>query len=56
MFAAVSSNGEVFTFTVPTKQETGASKDKLLVKPQRVWALRKQWSAVRVSIQTFHLS
>ncbi|ETW78515.1 hypothetical protein HETIRDRAFT_324419 [Heterobasidion irregulare TC 32-1] len=47
MFAAVSSNGEVFTFTVPTEQENGASKEKLLVRPQRVWALRKQWSAVR---------
>ncbi|THH16852.1 hypothetical protein EW146_g3853 [Bondarzewia mesenterica] len=47
MFAAISSNGEIFTFAVPTERELSTSKDKVLVKPQRVWALRKQWSAVR---------
>lgn len=40
-FAALSTNGELFTFTLPT---TGA------VKPQRVWALRKQFSAVTVRL------
>ncbi|KAJ7256495.1 hypothetical protein B0H12DRAFT_1112353 [Mycena haematopus] len=45
-FAALSSNGELFTFSVPDPSETdiGASRG---LKPQRVWALRKQFSAVR---------
>lgn len=36
-FAALSSNGELFMFTLPSAG---------VVKPQRVWALRKQFSAV----------
>jgi hypothetical protein len=45
-FATVSSAGEIFTFNAPTP----ASGERLLsVQPQRVWALRKQWSAVHVS-------
>lgn len=48
-FAALSSQGEVFTFAPPSP----ASVDALsaakgpLIKPQRVWALRKKFSAVR---------
>ncbi|KAF7311367.1 hypothetical protein MKEN_01038600 [Mycena kentingensis (nom. inval.)] len=41
-FAALSSNGELFTFSTPDPNEAGQ-----LSKPQRVWALRKQFSAVR---------
>lgn len=64
MFAAVSENGEIFTF-VPTDANGGGGggsggdgkereRDKVAtVRPQRVWALRKQWSAVRVR-STFH--
>ncbi|KAI0041827.1 hypothetical protein FA95DRAFT_1639827 [Auriscalpium vulgare] len=47
-FAAVSSNGEIFTFAVPSEADIGSTKEKgPVVKPQRVWALRKQWSAVK---------
>ncbi|KAI0358283.1 hypothetical protein OH77DRAFT_1421600 [Trametes cingulata] len=48
-FAALSSSGEVFTFTLPTPPDAGASatKSRFTVQPQRVWALRKQFSAVR---------
>ncbi|KAI0675984.1 hypothetical protein C8Q78DRAFT_963164 [Trametes maxima] len=48
-FAALSSSGEVFTFTLPPPPEAGASsaKSRFVVQPQRVWALRKQFSAVR---------
>ncbi|KAI0630756.1 hypothetical protein C8Q77DRAFT_224911 [Trametes polyzona] len=48
-FAALSSSGEVFTFSLPSPPEAGASasKSRFVVQPQRVWALRKQFSAVR---------
>lgn len=46
-FATVSSAGEIFTFNAPA---LSLSQERLPpVQPQRVWALRKQWSAVRVS-------
>ncbi|KAJ7709467.1 hypothetical protein B0H17DRAFT_1028081 [Mycena rosella] len=47
-FAALSSNGELFTFPVPDPSEADANAGRGLgFKPQRVWALRKQFSAVR---------
>ncbi|KAH0836900.1 hypothetical protein J3R83DRAFT_8715 [Lanmaoa asiatica] len=55
LFAALSSNGEVFTFSLPTTIEAegsvsgvhaGGSRGQ--VKPQRAWALRRQFSSVRV--------
>nr|VWO99799.1 FAD-dependent monooxygenase DEP2 (EC (Depudecin biosynthesis cluster protein 2) [Ganoderma boninense] len=48
-FAALSSSGELFTFTLPSPPDGGASssKSRFNVQPQRVWALRKQFSAVR---------
>ncbi|KAI0782827.1 regulator of chromosome condensation 1/beta-lactamase-inhibitor protein II [Abortiporus biennis] len=55
-FAALSTNGELFTFSLPAPNElTGREKERggALVKPQRVWALRKQFSAVKVRL-TFH--
>lgn len=50
MFATVSSAGEIFTFNAPTPPSSG--ERQLPVQPQRVWALRKQWSAVHVSHQS----
>ena len=49
-FAALSSSGELFTFHLQSPPEPGgnASKSRFNVQPQRVWALRKQFSAVRV--------
>ncbi|KAI0291504.1 hypothetical protein B0F90DRAFT_1823827 [Multifurca ochricompacta] len=44
MFSTVSSAGEIFTFNVPTPPAPG--ERPIPVQPQRVWALRKQWSAV----------
>ncbi|KAI0248740.1 hypothetical protein BJV78DRAFT_1331173 [Lactifluus subvellereus] len=44
MFATVSSAGEIFIFNVPTPLVPGERPAP--VQPQRVWALRKQWSAV----------
>jgi len=46
MFATVSSAGEIFTFNAPTPPLPGERPSP--VQPQRVWALRKQWSAVNV--------
>ncbi|PPR01555.1 hypothetical protein CVT24_005881 [Panaeolus cyanescens] len=48
-FAALSFNGEVFTFSAPVTSPEGAydSRTGPLFKPQRVWALRKKFSAVR---------
>ena len=52
LFAALTSNGEVFTFSVPTSTEgegrVHAGGSRALVKPQRAWALRRQFSSVRV--------
>ncbi|KAF8264440.1 hypothetical protein EI94DRAFT_1738425 [Lactarius quietus] len=43
-FATVSSAGEIFTFSVPTPP---SPNERLLpIQPQRIWTLRKQWSAV----------
>ncbi|KAI0339735.1 hypothetical protein BDW22DRAFT_1486805 [Trametopsis cervina] len=55
LFAALSSNGELFTFSLPlpgTEAALGGGgstqgKNRELVKPQRVWALRKKFSAVK---------
>jgi len=50
LFAALSSNGELFTFTVPSPSESAgstSSKPRAAIVPQRVWALRKKFSAVR---------
>ena len=48
-FAALSSGGEVFTFSVSSPSDGEASKrDRAAIKPQLVWALRKQFSGVRV--------
>ena len=49
-FAALSSTGELFTFSLPSPPESssGTHKSRFNVQPQRVWALRKQFSAVRV--------
>lgn len=50
-FAALSSNGEVFTFSAPMVLESDglglSGKKEKLVKPQRVWALRSQASSVQ---------
>ncbi|KAI9453100.1 hypothetical protein BJY52DRAFT_1290801 [Lactarius psammicola] len=43
-FATVSSAGEIFTFNVPTPPSP--NERPLPIQPQRVWTLRKQWSAV----------
>ena len=50
-FAALSSNGELFTFTVPSGSELGvgsSAKPRAAIVPQRVWALRKKFTAVKV--------
>jgi hypothetical protein len=65
VFAALSSNGEVFSFSVPNLGSTmeglssslPSSESRVgggaLFKPQRVWALRKKFSAVKVSSFVF---
>ncbi|KAF4611303.1 hypothetical protein D9613_007260 [Agrocybe pediades] len=45
-FAALSSNGEVFTFSAPNAGADGTGDGKGF-RPQRVWALRKKFSAVK---------
>ncbi|KAI6166481.1 regulator of chromosome condensation 1/beta-lactamase-inhibitor protein II [Pisolithus thermaeus] len=50
-FVALSSNGEVFTFFAPTVSELDGlglpGRREKLIKPQRVWALRRQAGSVR---------
>lgn len=43
-FAALSSTGELYTFTVPTSTDLNSDK---AIRPQRVWALKKQWSPIQ---------
>lgn len=58
--AALSSNGEVFTFYAPPNQSTSSHMESSSIvelqnrntksatfKPQRVWALRKKFSSVK---------
>ncbi|KAI5999907.1 hypothetical protein EDD15DRAFT_2362415 [Pisolithus albus] len=51
-FVALSSNGEVFTFSAPTASELDglglSGRREKLIKPQQVWALRRQVGSVRV--------
>lgn len=55
--AALSTNGEVFTFTVPAPSDassgTDRNKGRNTIVPQRVWALRKKVTAVRVRAHGF---
>lgn len=46
IFGALSTDGELFIFTPPESKPTG---EKVVVKPQLVWALRKAFTAVKVS-------
>lgn len=54
-FACLTSLGDVYTFVLPSPSEVereaamaGASRDRSgLIKPQRAWALRKRFTAVR---------
>ncbi|KAG1733731.1 hypothetical protein EDB19DRAFT_2001024 [Suillus lakei] len=45
--AALSSHGEVFTFTLQPIGEGDSAKSSPAFKPQRIWALRRQFSAVQ---------
>lgn len=45
--AALSSNGEVFTFSSQPIGEGDSAKSSIAFKPQRIWALRRQFSAVQ---------
>ncbi|KAG1752473.1 uncharacterized protein EDB91DRAFT_1292879 [Suillus paluster] len=45
--AALSSSGEVFTFTSPSVGDGDSAKSSSAFKPQRIWALRRQFSAVQ---------
>ncbi|CCM05596.1 uncharacterized protein FIBRA_07824 [Fibroporia radiculosa] len=49
VLAALTSNGELFTLAIPPPTGTGtiSSKTRNVIVPQRVWALRKKFSAVR---------
>ncbi|KAF8174215.1 hypothetical protein BJ912DRAFT_1147572 [Pholiota molesta] len=46
-FAALSLNGEVFTFSPPKSTGDNFSREGRAFAPQRVWALRKKFSAVK---------
>ncbi|TFK66171.1 hypothetical protein BDN72DRAFT_772416 [Pluteus cervinus] len=46
MFAVLSTSGDLFTFSAPSSAE-GVNKDKFRLDPQRVTALKKQFSPIR---------
>lgn len=47
-FGALSTDGELFTFNPPESKATSGA-EKVAIKPQLVWALRKKFTAVKVS-------
>ena len=66
IFAALSVSGEMFVFSVGggvasdganlKVPSTGINAGTSVIRPQRVWALRKQFSAVKVCISFSQLS
>lgn len=48
VFGALSTDGELFTFSLPESKATSGG-EKATIKPQLVWALRKAFTAVKVS-------
>ena len=48
VFGALSTDGELFTFPLPEPKTTSGG-EKVVIKPQLVWALRKAFTAVKVS-------
>ena len=48
VFGALSTDGELFTFPLPESKATSGG-EKAAIKPQLVWALRKAFTAVKVS-------
>ena len=48
IFGALSIDGELFTFSPPEPKATSGG-EKIAIKPQLVWALRKAFTAVKVS-------
>jgi hypothetical protein len=50
-FAALTSIGDVFTFSLPNPMEDSSKEGRdrhVTVKPQLIWALRKRFTAVKV--------
>ena len=48
MLVALSVRGELFTFSAPNLDDPTTGRDKSGFKPQPVWALRRNSSAVKV--------
>jgi len=48
VFGALSTDGELFIFT-PPESKPASGGEKVVIKPQLVWALRKAFTAVKVS-------
>jgi len=51
VFGALSSDGELFIFAPPEAKPISGG-EKVTVKPQLVWALRKAFTAVKVGTET----
>ena len=52
LFGALSADGELFIFSPPEPKAT-LGGEKVSIKPQLVWALRKAFTAVKVSKGVF---
>ena len=48
VFGALSTDGELFAFSLP-EHKAASGGEKIAIKPQLVWALRKAFTAVKVS-------
>ena len=48
VFGALSTDGELFIFPSP-ESKTPSTGEKVVIKPQLVWALRKAFTGVKVS-------
>lgn len=47
VFGALSTDGELFVFSPPELKATSGA-EKVAIKPQLVWSLRKAFTAVKV--------
>lgn len=52
VFGALSNDGELFIFT-PPESKPASGGEKVAIKPQLVWALRKSFTAVKVMVKGF---
>jgi hypothetical protein len=55
VFGALSAHGELFIFSLP-EPRVASGGEKVAIKPQLVWALRRAFTAVKVGTRGFAIA